>query len=230
MSSKTLVLAAGPAKIRMARAAVLGTRRSSPQVWRKFYHLINGLACAGLYAFVLTREQALVLLLTLGGAFLALDAARFFSPRLHSTGLLLFGKLMRREELHSLTANSFYILGLLLVTWLFPKPVVVLSVLFLAVGDPAAALVGTSWGKHRLWKNKSLEGAAANFAASALVTGLVYSISLGRLSPAVLLMATVGGLVSMIAELCPLPIDDNFTIPVLSALMLSPLVTYFPFF
>jgi dolichol kinase len=112
-------------------------------------------------------------------------------------------------------------LGLLVVVFFFSKPVVLLSVLFLAIGDPIAAIVGTRWGRTKITKRKSLEGSVANFLATALVSllfGLFY-LQLGV--PQSLLLTLLGGTVSTLVELLPAPIDDNFTIPVGSALLLS---------
>jgi dolichol kinase len=43
-------------------------------------------------------------------------------------------------------------------------------------------------------------------------------------------VAAVGGLVSMLAELVPFPIDDNFSVPVLSGLGLTLIDAAHPLF
>lgn len=205
---------------RSLKGAVLSQNRSMPQFGRKFYHFAMGLLCFALYAFLLTRGQALFLLATVGGIWVAFDLARLKYPRVNYAALSVFGKVMRREELKSVSGNSFYILGLITCVLLFPKTVVLFSILFLAVGDPSAAIVGTLFGKHRLFGRKSLEGSLACFLLSALAAFLLakfYFLVGDRMA---ILVALLGGVSSSIAELVPVPTDDNFNIPVVSGALL----------
>lgn len=207
--------------VRQLKLSVLGRERSLPHLERKFYHAVMGLFCFSLYAFVLTRVQALWTLALVGGSFVVMDLLRLRSKAVNELALKLFGKVMRREELKTLTGNTFYILGLFLIVLAFPSPVVLLSILYLALGDPTAAAIGTLYGRHKLVGKKSWEGAVANFAVSSCATLLV-AVALFALPPhRAVLLALVGGLISVVAELCPLPVDDNFSIPVLSACLLS---------
>jgi len=93
---------------------------------------------------VIDRTLALWLLGTIGGTFVLLDLIRLRFPAANAIALRWFGGLMRREELKSVSGNSFFVLGLVLITAVFPKPIVLLSALYLALGDPWAAIVGTA--------------------------------------------------------------------------------------
>ncbi|MEZ4749248.1 MAG: SEC59/DGK1/VTE5 family protein [Bdellovibrionota bacterium] len=202
--------------------------RSRPHLKRKIYHFVSGMICFLLYGFILTREQSLIALASLGGMMVLLDVARLQFPALNRFGLRLFGTIMRREELRSLTGNSFYALGLFIIVLLFPKPVVMMSILFLAIGDPVAAVVGTTWGKTKILQKKSLEGALANLAASGLAS-FILAVAYFHLGlESALLLGALGGLVSCLAELIPLPVDDNLTIPVLSVILLFLCFQLFP--
>ncbi len=225
---KTMAVSPQPKSNSSVTWAVRKRKRSVPHLSRKFYHFVSGILCFGLYAFVLTRTQALFALGTIGGALVLLDVGRLYFPQLNRFGLWLFGAFMRREELKSLTGNSFFILGLLFIVLLFPKPIVLMSVLFLAVGDPAAAVVGSRWGQTKLWKGKSLEGALANFVATSIASFLAGQLYFQLTVRDSFILALVGGTVSMIAELVPLPIDDNLTIPVLSASLLTLVLAFLP--
>lgn len=220
--------ASPPNQVRSLKWRVLGRDRSLPHFGRKFYHFVMGLFCASLYAFVLDREQALLTLGIVGGAWICLDLIRLRNPRANELTLRIFGKLMRREELKSISGNTFYILGITTIVFFFPKPIVLLSVLYLAIGDPVAAIVGTLWGRNRLIGKKSLEGAVANLLFSALATALVAVFYFHFTPYRTLALAAFGGLISSVVELFPLPIDDNFTIPVLAAILLSTVNSIFP--
>lgn len=207
-------------KVRSRKWAVLRQHRSLPHVLRKGYHLIMGLACFSLYAWGIDRETACWLLAIFGGPFLLLDVLRLQSPWLKKMALSYFGQLMRRNELLGLSGNSFYILGLFVVVFFFPKPIALLSVLYLALGDPVAAFVGTRFGRWKILAGKTLEGALANLTVSALATGWFAIHYLAKGNSETVELALLGGLVSALAELIPFPVDDNFSVPFFSALQL----------
>ena len=212
--------------LRAIKSSILGRERSLPHLERKLYHMIIGIICFSLYAFFITRTEALFLLFGVGGLWVMLDIIRLQNPKVNETTLKLFGNLMRREELKSLSGNSFYILGMIVSVAFFQKPVALLSVLYLALGDPSAAIVGSLYGKHKIIGKKSLEGALANFVMCGMASFLfAYNYLNSSLENSVVI-GLVGGLVSVTAELLPAPIDDNFTIPVFSAVLLSLLTTF----
>jgi dolichol kinase len=204
--------------------------RSLPHFERKFYHFVMGMLCFSLYAFVLSRFEALILLSFIGGGLILGDFFRLRSPAVNHLALRIFGRVMRREELKSFSGNSFFVMGLFVITLLFPKPIVLMSALFLAIGDPIAAMVGSCFGKHKLVGKKSLEGALANWFATGLASFLLAGLYFGLTWPATLFLAIIGGTVSMSVELLPVPIDDNFTIPVFSAVILSLIHSATPLF
>lgn len=210
-----------PKTLRAQRMAILARDRSLPHVGRKFYHCVMGLFCFSMYGFVLTYPQAVAMLGTVGGTFILLDVLRLRSHRLNHIVVQWFGPLMRRNELKGLSANSYYVLGMFTVLVLFAKPVALLSILYLAFGDPAAAIVGSLYGKRRWFDKKSVEGSLGNFAVCAVVTLLFATFYLGLTPPPALLLAVLGGGIATFAELIPFPIDDNFSLPVIAGLFLT---------
>jgi len=214
--------------LRAVKWSVLKREKVLPHLSRKLYHLTMGLICFCLYAFIFTKSQALIVLLIVGGSVVIFDFIRLRNKNLNNFTLSFFGSLMRREELKNITGHSFYVLGLLILVIFFPKQIALLSLLYLAVGDPAASIFGTLFGRHKIFGSKSLEGALANFVFSFMVT-FVVSITIFKMplftAP---FFALAGSIISVISELLPLPINDNFTIPVISALLLSVLFLIFP--
>jgi dolichol kinase len=104
------------------------------------------------------------------------------------------------------------LLASLLTIYLFPKAIAVACVSFLIVGDTMAALFGKAFGRTRVF-GKTLEGSAACF-VSCLVVGWVVP----GLSPAQIF---AGSVVGTIFELLPIPLDDNFRIPLSAGLAMS---------
>lgn len=111
------------------------------------------------------------------------------------------------------TAPVFFALGILFTLLLFPISASNAAIATFALGDSAAAIVGKTIGRKRLSFNrgKSFEGLAAGLFAGFLAA-LVYVNPLKALAAA----AT-----ATIVESLPLPINDNLTIPLTTALVLT---------
>ncbi len=215
---------------RQKKKEVLKQKRETPHVARRVYHLVMGLACFSLYAWLIDRQQAIALLVYLGTPFVLLDYLRLKIPALNAATLKIFGTLMRREELLRLSANSYYVVALVILVVGFPKPIALLGILYLAAGDPVAAIIGSNFGRHPLFMGKSWEGTLANFAVCGVGTFLFAQFFLGLEMATSLPFALVGGAISAVAEVLPIPLNDNLYFPVLSAVMLTGANRLFHFF
>ncbi|TGL10466.1 diacylglycerol/polyprenol kinase family protein [Leptospira meyeri] len=69
-----------------------------------------------------------------------------------------FGFLMKESERKRFNGTVPYFFANFLVVLFFPAEVAILAILFLVIGDPFAAYVGSKYGKHRFYNGKSLEG------------------------------------------------------------------------
>ena len=102
-----------PAAVRTVKLEVLNRHRSLPHIERKFYHFVMGMICFSLYAFLIEKPTALLLLTLIGGPLVVFDFLRLKNPEMNEVALRLFGKIMRREELRSFSGNSFFVVGIL---------------------------------------------------------------------------------------------------------------------
>jgi len=116
------------------------------------------------------------------------------------------------EHKNHLTGATYVSLGSLLVIYLFPKEIAVVALFFLMVGDPTACLVGMSFGKIKIMRDKTLEGALAFVLASLVVTWWIPTVPFS--------VKLIGACVASLLELIPWKLDDNLTIPSLSALFM----------
>lgn len=90
---------------------------------------------------------------------------------------------------------------------LFDKYVAITALLFLAVGDLAAAVVGERVGRRKIF-GKTLEGSLACL-MTCLAIGMLLA-KLGLISPLVII---VGAMAATLVEVLPLHINDNLTMP-----------------
>ena len=180
-------------------------------LWRKLWHLIGG-SVFPILAFFISYNVLLIILGTATAVIVACEIARFTSPVVGQWMISRLRWVMKSEERVQLTASTYLLFASLVVFLLFDKYVAITSLLFLSVGDFMAAVVGKRFGRRRIF-NKTLAGSLACL-ASCLVIGVVMTnVGNGMVLP----VALVGAVAATIVELLPIPVDDNFTIPVVSA-------------
>ena len=185
-----------------------------------------------LFVNTFTRLEAMLIMLTGGIIFGALDFLRLTIPSLNKFTLKMMGSLMRDGEHHKPSAQLYYIFGLTWAIVALPRPIAVQAILTLAWMDPIAAIFGVSFGRIR-WNSvlrtsvslgaKTVEGSLAGFLAAFLAgiiawTGPWAAIPMdGRVwwpDPSiVLILSLTGGFVSFLAEAWPSQWDDNVNIP-----------------
>jgi dolichol kinase len=184
---------------------------------RKAIHLIALAIPIGVW--VVPRSSALQLIALLGGIWITGDLLRFVLPAWKRIIERFFGSAIRdREKEKPLAASSYLWLSAFLAALFFSKPVAVLSLLFLILGDTAAALAGRRWGSIQFFQGKSLEGSLACWGVC-LAAG-----ALSSLVPWWTLL--VGATAAALTEALPLQLDDNLTLPLVSGLVMTLLTAF----
>ncbi len=123
----------------------------------------------------------------------------------------VFGRWLRDHEARQLTGATYFLLGCFLTAVLFrDRTIAIPAMLFLAVGDAAAALVGWRFGRLRIGA-KTLEGSLACFLICWLSSLFFVDWQIGL----------IGAGIATLIELAPLPFNDNLTIPVTGALAMT---------
>lgn len=196
--------------------------RSDLHLARKAWHMIMGMVMCLIYFSALSRTAAVVTLGCFLGFDLLLETVRLRSTVVNEKLMKVWGPFMRSCEVNRVSGVPYYIAATLLAIGIFPKPIALLSILYLALGDPMASLVGILYGKHgpKVASGKSLIGTTAGIfvcvATTVLFFQTIYPLPLNH----ALLLAVVGGVAGGTAELLPLDVDDNFSIPVVSGFVL----------
>jgi dolichol kinase len=148
--------------------------------------------------------------LVVGG--LGLDLARIGIERLNRVFIRWMAPLLKDNEAKRLTGASYMAVAALTVFLLFDRSVAVVALLFLSMGDPVAALVGRRMPGPRIL-GKSPGGTGAFIVISWAIVEVV--VGAGFADPRWGLMA--GAVAAGLAELAPLPVDDNLTVPLVAA-------------
>ena len=180
--------------------------------WRGLWHLLGG----SFFPVVALFIPKGILLITLGvitAIFFAWEVVRFNVPGVNRWMMSHLGAILKEEERFRPTGTTYLLLASLAVFLLFDKYVATTSLLFVSIGDLMATVIGEKYGRQVVFSNKTLEGSLA-----CLATCLLIGMLITRVSPSMVLpVAVVGAVSATIVELLPIPIDDNLTIPLFSA-------------
>lgn len=172
------------------------------ELQRKRIHIAT--AAVPVAVWFLPRTTAIAML---GGAVavaLGVEWGRRSVPWVRHRFLRLTRAMLRGHERRGLAGATYMAVAYLLALLLLPQRIAVAAMLYNALGDSAAAIVGRKWGRHRTSWGKSWEGAAAAF---------VVNLGVGLALPGIgLPAALIGAVASTGLEFLPLPLDDNLRI------------------
>ena len=191
-------------------------KRSDLHLLRKFFHICMGLVL--LYPFYCldkgTEWMAAILGVCLAFV-LFVEYIRQQFPLMNHFFIRILGSVMRVNEVEKTSGVPFYLASCLFAILVFPRDIAILATLHLILGDPSSSFFGILFGKDRLFVNKSLQGTLGGFFICSIVTAFyLYHIDFERDS--ILLFSMIGGVCGSVAELLPLNVDDNFSIPIVS--------------
>jgi dolichol kinase len=189
------------------------------EVLRKLIHLGSTIIPISYLAFDIPRITMAFLLGLASLIVVYIDLGRTRIKWIEALFANVFNNLLRRHERKGmLTGASWVIIGAFVTILLFPRDFAVLALLFMFLGDTAAALVGLQFGKTHIW-DKSLEGTIA---------GLIVCLAVGIAFPNIpLLVLVCGAITAMVIELLPIPIDDNLRIPVAAGAVMVLIDSFF---
>ena len=190
----------------------------TPPIWRRLFHLIAGssVPVAGIFA---PEDGMVIALAVLAAGGLSLDLLRFRISWLNQVFLRWLAPLLKPEEGHRITGATYMLIAALMVFYFFGTTIAVAAMMFLALGDPAAAVVGRRTPGPRIW-GKSPGGTAAFVSVALLVVAVLGGTGAVDYHWGLLVGAAVAGLV----ELAPLRLDDNLTVPLVAGMAMHFLV------
>lgn len=204
-------------------------KRSDIHYARKIWHMAGVFSMFLAYVY-LPPAVSLTILAVAWCLFVPFDFLRQRYAALNEWAVHAFKPIMRQSEVKKLAGTTFLLSGVLIIDILFPRPVVALTLLFLAFADPIASYFGILYGKDKIFGHKSMQGFLAAFIVCALVT-FVYLLYYGFMMDRIIVASLLAGFVGAFAELIPIgKLDDNLTLPLMSAIGLSILFYFFGFF
>ncbi|MEI8032831.1 MAG: diacylglycerol/polyprenol kinase family protein [Chlorobiaceae bacterium] len=186
------------------------------EIARKAIHL-SSLSIAILY-YSMSRELALLLLAPIFTGFLMVDLLKNSVEPVAIWYHRTFDAMLRTHEIQRvkthLNGATCITMSALILVYFFPKIIVVAAFSMVAVSDTLAAIIGKAFGKHRFGQ-KSVEGSAAFFLSAMAIVTIVPGIN-----PLIgfIMAATATITEAFVVRIAGFRIDDNLTIPIVSAL------------
>ena len=183
------------------------------EYFRKAIHLFNLVIPLSYWVLFPNKNDFTLIVFALTSLFILIDILRMKSLLIKNIFTNAFGKMLRDHELKGqFTGATWVMIGSFFTILVFSKNIAIISLIFMSLGDTFAALVGRKYGKISLF-NKTLEGFIGG-----LLPCIIASFYFDILPLHITLM---GAFTAMISEILPIPIDDNFRIPLLSGTVMT---------
>jgi dolichol kinase len=177
------------------------------QPWRRVFHASNGTILV--LALLLLPIPDSVVFSALGALLAALaflDVVRLTRPAVNRVFFKAFSLLASPREAKKVASSTWYLVGVFLALLLFPRTAALAGILTMALGDPAAAVVGGKYGRRKLGKG-TLEGSIT----FALVAFGIQALFVPW--P----VAVAAALVTAAVEALPWAVDDNLSLPLVAS-------------
>lgn len=196
--------------IRNRKLLALHTPKAKAEMnWRLY---LRPLAVLLLVSYLKTdRKETLILTGGIVIFFLLLDLIRLFSKRINVFVFKNIKNLYKSKEYKKFSSITIFLFATFLTILLFDEAIAILAVSFLIFGDFFSKFFGIQFGRTKIFE-KTLEGSLAHFNAC-LLSGYI----LLHFVPIPLPIFLVGALVASLSEVLPLGVNDNFSVPLLSA-------------
>ncbi|MDR3196008.1 MAG: hypothetical protein LBT58_04460 [Endomicrobium sp.] len=180
------------------------------EIKRKAFHLLSLIYVFGYWYL---PKGVVVLWLGITITIVALlEYIRFKFPMVNDFFKRNFRGFYRSDEAAKISGLIWTLSGAFIAILFFPnKSIVFTSLLYLAFGDTAAALVGRTIGGHKIFTGKSLEGSFACFVVCFIIGLFLFNIQ----------FALIGAVAAALIEAIPWKLNDNFWMQIINAGILT---------
>jgi len=167
--------------------------------------------------YLLPQYSARLLLMAVTLVVVVVDYLRLHVDGIKEGFIVFFGSFLRRHEFSRLSGATYLLLGCLITSLVCRKPIVVAACAFIIVGDTFASILGQNVKSLKLFRKKTLLGSLGFLLSSLGVAVAVHFL------PDTLPLATlvIGAVTATVLEALPLPLDDNFVVPIVSGLIMT---------
>ena len=188
---------------------------------RSLFHVASGGLSLALLRLVPSRGSLIAVAATFAAVAWSLEGIRRVSPAANDLLMKVLSPIAHPRERDHVNSSTWYGTALLILAVFFPLRAAEIGVVVLGLADPAAGFIGRRYGRTRLRKGRSLEGTLAFVVAGAI--GALASLAVFYAMPwsSRIILALAGAIAGAVAELVSTRLDDNFTIPLTTAIAVT---------
>ncbi|MCD6594814.1 hypothetical protein J7L68_03980 [bacterium] len=171
---------------------------------------------------ILPRETSLWIISLVAIIVLAQDLLRIYHKGFRKFIYHFWGTIYRRWELKRLGGSSYILCAATLAIYFFKPNIAALVMIYISVGDTFAVFVGTLWGKHIIYAHRNSDGTFRKKTIEGTSVFFISSVLAGLFVPDIpIVWNIIGAGLATVVEALSFFIDDNFTVPIITGLVLQ---------
>lgn len=121
-------------------------------------------------------------------------------------------QLFKKKEIKRFSSMTSFVVAVFIIFLVFRGEIPYLGLVYITIGDMFSKIIGIKFGKHRLLRDRTLEGSLGFLAGSFMAGWVIY-----RLLPVPAYATIAGPLFASGVELFSMDLDDNFTVGIVTS-------------
>jgi dolichol kinase len=185
-------------------------------IWRrKLYRILMGSIVPFLYLITKSVFFPLIICSFFLTLLFSLEYERWKNPGVWDYILKKHGRIFKTPP-GKFTGDTYFMIASFLILVFFIKDIAISSLFFLVFCDAGSGIIGTKYGRIKIFPNKSLEGFLGGLLFNIFISLLIF-----RFINLPIQVLITGIFISSIVELIPLKIDDNLTVGIITAIIME---------
>ncbi len=185
-------------------------------IWkRKMYRIFMGSIIPSVYLFTNSLFFSLIICSFFLTLLFSLEFERWKNPGVWDYVLRKYGRIFKTPP-GKLTGDTYFMLATFIILLFFKKDIAISSLFFLIFGDAGSGILGSKYGKTKIFPGKTLEGFIGG-----IIFNLIIAFFLHNFLNLPFYILLSGVLISSIVEILPLKIDDNLTVGIITAFFMN---------
>ncbi|HOK57196.1 MAG TPA: phosphatidate cytidylyltransferase [bacterium] len=179
------------------------------------YRIFMGSIIPSVYLFTNSLFFSLIICSFFLTLLFSLEFERWKNPGVWDYVLRKYGRIFKTPP-GKLTGDTYFMLATFIILLFFKKDIAISSLFFLIFGDAGSGILGSKYGKTKIFPGKTLEGFIGG-----IIFNLIIAFFLHNFLNLPFYILLSGVLISSIVEILPLKIDDNLTVGIITAFFMN---------
>lgn len=120
--------------------------------------------------------------------------------------------LFKKKEIKRFSSMTSFIVAVFIIFLVFPGIIPFLGLAYITIGDMFSKIIGIKFGRHRLLRDRTLEGSLGFLAGSFMAGWVIHT-----LLPVPLYATLAGPVFATAVELFSMDLDDNFSVGIVTS-------------